>query len=286
MKKRWEKSFYFGAMTIVCVCVTIFCTHIGLHAKIIESDNLDIVLEHAKVGDLVVFDIDNTLSNPKTDLGSSPWFDYHVKQLLAQGVDFYTAVSKLELINKYIEIQPICNSVNIIRRLQKQGLCVIALTSRCLPVAKTTVAQMESLGNNFLKNSLYKDDMYVYVKYEGLYSHGIICSAHNNKGEILFEFLSQVSQISNKKKEEVEKITRIIFVDDRLRHVKEMEKAASMHGKESISIWLNHGGNGDNGGNGEDRGNKKSFSLEKTEKELAELTDKLGFDPLVTLGVK
>jgi len=63
----------------------IFTTNLS-HTKIIESNLLDNVLKIVNKGDLVVFDIDNTISNPKTYTGSSPWFDKKVKKLLKKAL--------------------------------------------------------------------------------------------------------------------------------------------------------------------------------------------------------
>ena len=241
----------------------------SMEAKIIESDTLDVILKKARVGDLVVFDIDNTISNPKSDLGSSEWFDKEVKRLLAQGKDFNDIAAKLEMIHEHVELEVISKSNEIIKKLQDRGIYVMALTSRSLPIANRTIEQMTGLGINFLINSLYVFDLDLYVHYPAKYSHGIVFGANNEKGEILINFLSIVEKLYP---ERVASINRVIFVDDRPKHVTSMantfnNKAYNKNNLEFLGIKFNY---------------KRAtpFSLENAKRELCTLVNKLGFYPL------
>ncbi|HLB40972.1 MAG TPA: DUF2608 domain-containing protein, partial [Candidatus Babeliales bacterium] len=56
------------------------------------SETLDYITE---ADCLVVFDLDNTLINPPTDLGSDQWFNHLVNEQLAVGLDASAAVAKV-----------------------------------------------------------------------------------------------------------------------------------------------------------------------------------------------
>jgi len=116
------------------IIVILLFIYTGISSQIVESDTLNIVLKKVRVGDLVAFDIDNTICNPKSDLGSSEWFDSKVKRLLSEGEDFNIIAAKLEMIHEHIELETISRSNEIIRELQDRGIYVMALTSRSLDI--------------------------------------------------------------------------------------------------------------------------------------------------------
>ena len=81
MKTKLFTIKHLTYLKIAYVCLFCIYTSIGAQAQVLESNNLDIILQKARVGDLVVFDIDNTISNPKTDLGSSEWLEQGCKKV-------------------------------------------------------------------------------------------------------------------------------------------------------------------------------------------------------------
>jgi len=123
----------------------------------------------------------------------------------------------MEVIHQFIDLKTIHNSDQIIHTLQNS---VIALTNRSLPIIKRTIEQLNNIGIHFSKTAPLKKDADLFDTHKAKYVNGIIFSAHNDKGKILFNFLSKITP------EDLKKIKRIIFIDDRLNHVKSVELAA------------------------------------------------------------
>jgi len=207
-------------MKHLLLSVVLFVTSNAVFAQIIESKNLEIVLQLVQKGDLIVFDIDNTVSNPTSYVGTSPWFDKKVKKLVKNGMSYHEAATKMEMVHEFVDLEIICNSDQVIQKLQKEGFPVIALTNRSIPIAKRTIEQMKEIGLYFSKTAPIAQDLDLFCTYRALYSYGIIFSAHNDKGKILFDFLSKLE------KETFDAIKRIVFIDDRLSHVKAVQAAA------------------------------------------------------------
>ena len=216
-------------------CIILFFINSITVADIIESNNLDILLKIARKGDLIVFDVDNTISNPTSYVGTSPWFDKKVTKLVQGGMDKHEAATKMEMVHEFVDLKVICNAAEIIKELQKHGFPVIALTNRALPVVERTIRQMDELDIDFSVTAPVQEDIEFFLIYQAIYTNGMIFSAHNDKGASLFCILSHMAP------EKRANIKRIIFVDDRFGHVKSVEKAALQHNVDSICIHLQPG---------------------------------------------
>lgn len=157
---------------------------------------------------LVVFDIDNTLLNPSTDLGSDQWVSYKVKEGLDTGMEMQAAYDKVlplyfHMCN-YIELVPTEKKlVAEVRDIEKNCDHVICLTARSTCLAEKTFEQLDK--NNLLFDVPEIDHEKLELPNGSLYQHGVLFCGHNCKGNILSKFLDAINYIPDE----------IIFVDDK-----------------------------------------------------------------------
>jgi len=222
---------------IILVLLLFFSTSQNV---VIESDDIKTVLHHVYDTHhhkeiLVVLDIDNTIGYVKDGFGGDEWFRAMLIKSMEQGNPLHVALYELLPIAFAIQetiwldlVQP--ETARMIRFLQDVGIAVVALTSRSLPIKKRTLEQLAHMNVDFslsppsqpvidfaLHDSLHR---------RGHYEHGIIFSGENDKGELLLEFFSRVDYHPKK----------VIFIDDKLKYVEQIEKAMEKEGIPYIGI--------------------------------------------------
>lgn len=203
------------------VIISLF--HIGtLRAQIIEIDDIMQVSCHIDQNTLVLFDIDNTVIELPQILGTPQWFsDFYKKQInvgITHDKAMEAAVKIYIQVNERSEAKPCdCRTPKIIQKLQNKGMIVLALTSRDNGLSHTTVRQLNSVGVNFnigrFKNFQRKLNQGKRSKVE----NGIIYAGGKNKGNCLKEFFTVAHWIPAK----------VVFVDDQLKSVQEVEMSFS-----------------------------------------------------------
>lgn len=214
-----------------------------LLSEIIETgDFADILLHiHRATPEttLVVCDIDDTLLKGAQHLGSGAWGDYITAQLESKGVPQKLAKEVESVfwrtVQPHIKVEHVDpKAPHVIREIQKQKVTVLGLTARCPHEAAYTLDQLESLDFN-LSNEIYRDGVHlnsevlIAEEWEGKasYEKGVLFSSlFNKKSEVLFAFLEKHDIYPN----------RIIFVDDRLTHVKDLAEACEKRNITYIGI--------------------------------------------------
>lgn len=179
---------------------------------------------------IVIFDIDNTLAHPKTEVGSDQWLEYHAKQQAVNGISIAQAYENL--LPLYYKIQHIIDLdlvedmiPQLIAQLKNAGICTIGLTARYHPIVDRTLTQLATLGISF--SNLCDQEMAIdgSIK-QALYKNGIIFCSSNNKGEILFNFLKMMNLRPKK----------IYCIDDKMHHLLKVEKVALENGVDCTCI--------------------------------------------------
>jgi phosphoglycolate phosphatase-like HAD superfamily hydrolase len=169
------------------------------------------VRHYCEPGDLVIFDVDNTLAHPKGRIGSDEWFVFLVQEQMQQGKTLQEALQIVLPI--YCEVQygielhpvdPIAPA--LIEELQREGVYVMALTARSLPLMQRTIEQLAAIGIDFAHNHLGDPVIVRQLVDRYIYKRGILFSGQNNKGLALLDFLAYCNLRPKK----------IIFVDDKL----------------------------------------------------------------------
>lgn len=169
---------------------------------------------------LVAFDIDNTIMELSTDLGSDQWFYAGLKHLTQQGISTDDALQKIVPLyihyQRHGSVNPVePEIIQIIKKLHKNNIPTIALTARTNPIEDLTIQQLKSVGIRFDKNKFHKKTFtFTHTPYPAFFKKGIVfCGNNNNKGEVLCEFIAHVQL----------KPSLIIFVDDKRRHLEAVE---------------------------------------------------------------
>lgn len=199
---------------------------------ILESSAIKDVLDYAcNKETIVVFDLDNTLVHPNQSVGSDQWFSYMFKQKLASGLSVKDVLE--EILPLYYEVQdrialyPVEHeSPTVLSTLQKKGIKTIALTSRSQPFITRTQEQIRGAGFYFEKTNEFNYELTITMEKNAFLSHGIIFCGNNNKGQTLLK----VFEACNCKPQTV------IFVDDKLNYVIEVEKECLLNNIQFVGI--------------------------------------------------
>ena len=155
------------------------------HAEVREITKMTDIESAVTPDTLVVFDIDNTILEPRQTLGSDQWFE-----ATREKVGHEKAIELWSKVQGVTEVQPVEPSTPaLIRRLRQRAVGVIALTARPEALADTTRAQLKSIG---VEMPL------------------ILFAGETPKGEVLSRHLRSA-------------VGRVIFVDDKAKHTKTVE---------------------------------------------------------------
>lgn len=213
--------------------LTTLITQISLpaFAEVRETNHMTEALAPVQVNDIVVFDLDNTVLEAMQTIGSDQWFEHQVKNYKAQGFDDASAVQKsahdFTLVHQVARIQPVeAITPSLIRNLQKKGITVIGLTARPNEQQDLSVREVRSIGVDFRATHV-ADIGNALADFPGsAYKEGILFANGQNKGALLISVLREAG-LTHK---------RVIFVDDKVKNVTNMDDALTPAGLESISF--------------------------------------------------
>src|SRR5581483_7132147 len=127
------------------------------HSSMIALKNYIAQEKHDAQNILIIFDLDNTIIHPKTEVGSDQWLEYQAKKHAVNGVSIAQAYDTLLplyfKIQHLIELQLAEHCIaDLISELQNGGISIIGLTARSEQIADRTISQLERL--NVLFSSL------------------------------------------------------------------------------------------------------------------------------------
>ena len=186
---------------------------------------------------LVVFDIDNTLLAPAGQLGSDQWFYFIDSLYKLQGMGEKEAGDLAMRVwneaQRRVTVGPLePDTVALLARLAARGVPMMALTARTLDIAELTATQLATAGLS-LEGRLPGARATRIPRAElgaaedALFAHGVLfVGESNDKGKVLSRFL-QMSDL---------RPARVVFVDDKARHVKNVEAALSALGVPSVAF--------------------------------------------------
>lgn len=216
----------------------LFITHI--HAVILESDDIHAILPHVYDTHhhkeiLVVFDIDNTIGEAKDGFGGDEWFSAMVKLHTDNGVHIDTAVAHVlplyfKIMN-FIWLEPVQECTpKLIRFLQNVGIATMALTTRSFPTFNRTMEFLAHMEVDFTRSCLSDEDIDLTLRDVAHHRNGVIFSGQNNKGELLVKFFEMIGYHPKK----------VIFIDDKLKYVKQVADAMESVGIPFVGIRYSH----------------------------------------------
>ncbi len=191
-----------------------------LWAGVHEIQSLKEVLPYVTPETFLIFDLDNTLMEPTQSFGSDQWFEAKVAQKRKQGMSEEEAVP--EILKTWVRIQKVTLvrpveeiTALVFAQARSHAKMVMALTARPVDLAETTGAQLKGMGIDFSTSAPVPTPMEMNVQNgRSTYRRGIFFLGENkNKGIGLLRFLEE-TKLQPK---------RIVFVDDKERHVKALE---------------------------------------------------------------
>lgn len=210
------------------------------HAKsiVIESPTLEIILEHIPQQShknnkkiLILLDVDETLVTTGQKLGSGHWYDHTEKQLIERG---YTPQEAANIalaifcdVRRHTKVELTLQNVPyLVEKLKKLAVTCLALTSQPFLLADVVNNHFLQLGFSFAHHQFPQELYFQVNKRISGFKHGIIMCNLNNKGDTLSAFLDLINYHP----------TMIIFVDDKLHKVIEVQKLAEKMGIDFVGI--------------------------------------------------
>lgn len=216
-------------------------------ARIQEISSLAEIYAHIDraEGLLIAFDIDNTLAvtHKEQYIGNDEWFFHTItkKQLANQHDATYTITHAIDetlplyyAIQHKVSLYPIEPTTSAVVNDLLKKHWVIALTSRGEKLIQRTRVQLQEIGIDFnpgVDDALPHDllDISTPGFPPSFYWRGMIfCNGHH-KGKTLLAFLSRINK----------QPTKVIFIDDKLKYLHDVEKALATCGIEFVGLRYN-----------------------------------------------
>lgn len=197
--------------------------------KIIETSSFEEVFDHLSPETILFCDLDNTIMEVTQHFGSVQWGDNHKEKLINSGESSEKAEEILHNlwfgILPHISMQLVDEQIpQIIQSIQKMGHFVLGLTARYPKEAWYTHPHLNRFQINFDK---FFPDQHIPLESPILYENGILfCGTQIKKSDALMAFL-QLHNLTPKK---------IIFIDDKLHHVQDLEAPLTSANIEYVGI--------------------------------------------------
>lgn len=184
------------------------------------TDSLCSLLEHIHPGAHVVFDIDHTLIEPVQMLGKDSWEAYLTELYVKEGLPLEEAWKKANQlwieVQKRTDIKVVDDQFEEVRKILKEReLHLTGLTARSLFLHEMTFDQLQKVALHDFFHPL-TEDVEFQLKVPSGYKNGILFCGDNDKGHVLEYFFKHIDHRPSK----------LIFIDDKEFHVKEVEKMA------------------------------------------------------------
>ena len=214
---------------ILVFLICLFGNYCCVQAEIVESSDIKVIIPQIESKTLVIFDLDNTIMQPKQVLGSDQWFSQYYRRYMDEGIHQTYALSKtLDVYHKVqhkTEMKIVdTQTLKIIEQIKSRGLPIVAITARGEELADITLHQLQSLGVSFKSDYLLYEEMHLGPKGEILARDGVVFMSGRNKGSVLKDLLDKTQIEPNK----------IIFIDDKQACVESLEHASLSLG---IPFW-------------------------------------------------
>lgn len=189
------------------------------YAQIIDISSIkEVSVDNVSSGDLIIFDIDNTIIQAKQTLASDQWFRGYWAKLKKEGLS--DSEVKDKLIPIYNAAQHITDvevvedsTIELIGKLKQEGAMVIGLTARNYELISPTIRHLNSAAVQFSEVPEFAEKVnndFVFAK------SGVIFANGQDKGDCLEAYLRR-HKISP---------SRIIFFDDHLKNVSNLKQFA------------------------------------------------------------
>lgn len=221
-------------MSLRGIFLSLMSIPLFLSAEILEIEHLRDVKPHINSKEtLVVFDIDNTLLEADSHLGSVAWGDFVARDLESKGISKEEAQEVVSVlwraVQPYIKVKAVDNEISqIIRDIQAKRVGVMCLTARMPQELSCTLKQLDSIEVNIQATApVVEFTEITTLNRTAFYSHGILFATPlNKKSEVLIAFAKK-NKLPYK---------RVIFVDDKLHHLEDVKEALVQEGIDCVAI--------------------------------------------------
>lgn len=198
-----------------------------LNRDVLSENNNEIIHESMRIKDFLnyiheddnlgIFDIDNTLMESKSTLGSDQWFMKLMKFAFAAAPSKETeslVIAIYHALHQYhTEMQNIeLDAIQMIRELQEKNIPLIGLTARGKEISDATILQLKNCGIQFLFQKTQQEVFGITVdgvENAALYQNGIIFCSGLSKGKCLQAFFDTIQW----------QPSHVVMVDDKLKHL-------------------------------------------------------------------
>jgi hypothetical protein len=209
-------------MKKVIIFLILLCVSPLNYPLVTESDQLATILHYINPANstLVIFDLDNTLVHPEIELGSDEWFCHKIAQKKEEGFDDLTAIYYVLPLLFYaqfnIDLEPTEIGIpELIQYLIDNGIAVMALSTRSLPIVERTLEQLDNIDIHFCMPDVEPHDLIIPMHHPCFYKDGILFAGNNDKGEALHCFFEMMNYHPE----------AVIFIDDKLKYLLSVQKS-------------------------------------------------------------
>lgn len=198
---------------------------------IFTTESIRDILSYVSSDSLVLFDIDNTLIRSIDILGTEEWERFLFQKYLDKGLSEKEAqilANKFwRAIQPFIEVELVESAIlEVLSFLRRQQIPYFGLTARSVGLEELTHSQLykASLPMPFMHYDLPKWNHHIEVPCG--FHEGILFCGDNHKGSVFHHFFHHLPSKPNK----------IIFIDDKPHHVRQLAETAKELGKDYIGF--------------------------------------------------
>lgn len=206
-----------------------FLSPLVLFAVVFETDKMEDVLPYADEETLVLFDVDDTLISSSTYLGTVPWRTHVRKKFAEQGCTPQQVEAGLDQF--WLFVQPLISvcivdpkTPEVIAKLQQMGATTLGLTAREDKECFYTAKQLASVGVRLHA----PETVYLPLPHPALQHDGVIFCGENKKGAVIDAYFIHEGKLPKK----------VIFIDDRMEQVRNVEEAIERLGIEFVGVRM------------------------------------------------
>ncbi|MBM3207073.1 MAG: DUF2608 domain-containing protein [Chlamydiae bacterium] len=216
--------------SIIALILTFYT--LSLPAQIIETHHFKDVESHVDIDTLLLLDIDDTLLIPAQMLGCDEWFKHRLEVHINNGLPFSKAldatIAQWEAIRHLTEMQIVEPGTElIVNKMQDSGFKVMGLTTQGIGLSHRTIEHLLEHKIILDRSAPFKDPFYMEYEDHGiLFRKGVLFTNGRNKGIALFSLLDHYNF----------KPKKIVFINDKDTHLKEIEIEAEKHGIEFVGL--------------------------------------------------
>lgn len=202
-------------------------------APIVKIESLAQIKDHQQTQTIYFFDIDDTLFDSPTMLGSKAWRKYIIAATKNDPLNWHDIFSLFIARNHPLQTIEALTS-QFVKKLQMGGHGVFALTARerkrwyDMPqegIDLLTAKQLELVGINF--DNAFLVETYPYLTNNSGYFKGIFFADTELKGEYLLKLFKNAPQRPEK----------VIFIDDKLSQAESVAAALNELGIDNECYW-------------------------------------------------